>query len=594
MNNKKKNLIYISIILFITIILFFKLFTNTRLYGHDTIFHTSNIISLSKTISLKHITGLNIIQTPVDKFGYGTWLFYPKLPHLLGAYLYLITKNIYTSMNIIYFITTFLSGIVMYMLSKKIFKNNIVALLSAVIYLTFPYHVTEIYIRDAFAENFMFLALPLIFLGLSYLKDNNYKLFYILFILGYLIGMYSHLISMVFTTIFVALYLIYFKEEFMKKDKIKVLLISTIIVTFITLPFLVTLIEHKSLNLYSVYLNKNFTNRETVVYRVLEFKRLYNGYPMFDKIRPYTSKIVIVLLILSLITNLIFKKKIENKKELKFIFTINIILITMLCSKVFWKKVPEILLMIQFPWRLLTFLSLFVSLYSVSVLINIFNILSKKVLKNIIKASSIAIAIVLIIISVNKIEYYGDKQYTEKNVINNIYSLGWQFEYLPYDQLFDRVYIGKQNEEKFSSKYRFYFNNDNYDLIPEDDSVKTTITLDNFPNMKFKIENINDNTRIEIPRTYYLGYQLKDEDGNNIELYNDVHGMLGATITSDGQYNLKYTKTILERMAIVIRNITIIIIILYISRRVYEKRNNSGTNTMLQRKINYKKSNKRL
>ena len=123
---------------------------------------------------------------------------YPKLPHLFASYIYLFTENIYLSMNIIYFITTFLSGVFIYFLSKKIFKDSKVGLLSSVIYFTVPYHICEIYIRDAFAENFMFLVLPMIFLGLYNLKENNYCKFYILFTLGYIIGMNSHLVSMVF------------------------------------------------------------------------------------------------------------------------------------------------------------------------------------------------------------------------------------------------------------------------------------------------------------------------------------------------------------------------------------------------------------
>ena len=171
---------YIILIFLVTLIIFLNLFINPRYYGHDTIFHTANIIELSKTINIKNILGNNIISLKSNPFGYGTWLFYPKLPHLLGAYLYKIF-DIYTSMKIVYFIITFLSAIAIYTLSKKIFNTKKIAFLSSIIYITIPYHICEIYIRDAFAENFMFLAVPLIFLGLYNLLDNDYKKFYIYF-----------------------------------------------------------------------------------------------------------------------------------------------------------------------------------------------------------------------------------------------------------------------------------------------------------------------------------------------------------------------------------------------------------------------------
>ena len=169
----KKNIINISIIFLVTLIVLFQLFYNDRYEGHDTIFHVTNIIRLSDTISLKNIFGSNIITYNFNSYGYGIWLFYPKIPHLLASYVYLGLKDIYLSMNIIYFITTFLSGIFTYFLANKIFNNKKVSLLSSIIYLTFPYHICEIYTRDAFAENFMFMVLPMIFLGLYNLKDNK-------------------------------------------------------------------------------------------------------------------------------------------------------------------------------------------------------------------------------------------------------------------------------------------------------------------------------------------------------------------------------------------------------------------------------------
>ena len=88
---------YTILILLITSILLFRLCFTERYYGHDTIFHTANIIELSKTISIGNIFGSNIITFNCNPFGYGTYLFYPKLPHLLSAYLYIFTNNIYTS-----------------------------------------------------------------------------------------------------------------------------------------------------------------------------------------------------------------------------------------------------------------------------------------------------------------------------------------------------------------------------------------------------------------------------------------------------------------------------------------------------------------
>ena len=250
---KNSNSIYLFIIILVTILVFSKLFLNIRYSGHDTTFHVTNIIKLSETISFDNIFGSDLITYEFNKFGYGVWLFYPKLPHLVAAYTHLIVKDIYLSMKIVYFITTLLSGILMYYLSKKIFNDRKIALLSSLIYITVPYHICEIYIRDAFAENFMFMVLPMIFLGLYNLKDNNYFKFYIFFILGYIIGINSHLGSMFFYTIFIGLFILYYRHDFFRKEKFKALIISTLIVTGVCLSFLGPLLEHKIFGNYRVF-----------------------------------------------------------------------------------------------------------------------------------------------------------------------------------------------------------------------------------------------------------------------------------------------------------------------------------------------------
>lgn len=544
---KNKNAIYIYIIFLITVILFVKLFILDRYQGHDTIFHVTNIIELSKTISLDNIFGSNIITYNANKFGYGIWLFYPKLPHLIAAYIYLLTKDIYLTMKIIYFITTFLSGVFAYGLSKKIFNDNKIALLSSIIYLTTPYHMCEIYIRDAFAENFIFLVLPMIFLGLYNLKENNYKKFYILFTFGYLIGMNSHLISMVFYTIFVAIFILYYRRDFFKKDKLKALVISTLLVTGITLPFLTTIIEHKLLNLYTVFTDY-FSNLYSVQFSSLEFRSLFNQEQIYDKIEPYFN-IMSIILFISTTLFIIINKDNKYKKDLKIIFIFIIILINLICSKVIWTKVPKILLSIQFPWRLLVFLSLLVALYSPIVLLN------KKIAT---KTKNILVSLLIIIITfegLSNIDYYTEEEHSVQSALDSTVGMGFQYEYLV------------ENDLNFNYNFDYgknYFQIREYEVIPNNQTT-IDITNDDFPDLVFEVSNLQEKTKIELPRIYYLGYELKNEFGNKIDLYNNEIGFLEAEIDENGIYNLKYEKTICHKIAKFIRCLTIIIVVIYLS-----------------------------
>lgn len=533
---------YIILIFLVTLIIFLNLFINPRYYGHDTIFHTANIIELSKTINIKNILGSNIISLKSNPFGYGTWLFYPKLPHLLGAYLYKIF-DIYTSMKIVYFIITFLSAIAIYTLSKKIFNNKKIAFLSSITYITIPYHICEIYIRDAFAENFMFLAVPLIFLGLYNLLDNDYKKFYVFFILGYVIGMYSHLVSMVFCTIFVAIFILYHHKYFFSKEKMKSLFISTVIVVGLTLPFLVTVIEYKLLNEYTVFLSDSFTNRTALVYRAISFKDLFMGKPIYDDIMPYFNIITIILTIITTI-QLIFNKTKYKSKLLPMLLYI-ILLINLVCSKLIWNNIPEIFLMLQFPWRLLVFMSVFISLYAPVCLLTDLKITIPQIFNKIIYSMIICL---VLIEGVNNIKYYSNEEYTEDYVLSSRFAMGYQQEYLPLKtnnaNYFRTTYIEKR-------KMKIISNN----------NTKISIINNNFPNLEFKVKNLTEKTKIEIPRIYYLGYTLKDKDGNKLKLTMSENGMLEADIIKEGKYKLYHQNTFIETVSNIIGIISLIFVI---------------------------------
>lgn len=534
---------YIILIFLVTLIIFLNLFINPRYYGHDTIFHTANIIELSKTINIKNILGNNIISLKSNPFGYGTWLFYPKLPHLLGAYLYKIF-DIYTSMKIVYFIITFLSAITIYVLSKKIFNTKKIAFLSSIIYITIPYHICEIYIRDAFAENFMFLAVPLIFLGLYNLLDNDYKKFYIYFILGYVIGMYSHLVSMVFCTIFVALFILYHHKYFFSKEKIKSLFISTIIVIGLTLPFLTTVIEYKLLNEYTVFLSNSFTNRATLVYRSISFKDLFMGKPIYDDIMPYFNIMTIILTLITTIQVILNKTKYKSKLLPMLLYII--LLINLVCSKLIWNNIPEIFLMLQFPWRLLVFMSVFISLYAPVCLLTNLKINIPKIFNKIIYSMIICL---VLIEGVNNIKYYSNEEYTEDYVLSSKLAMGYQQEYLPLKtnnaRYFRTTYLEKRKME-----------------IVSDNNTKISIISSSFPNLKFEVKKLKEKTKIEIPRIYYLDYILKDKDGNKVKLTMSKYGMLEADIIKEGKYELYHKNTLIETISNII-GVAMLIFVIY-------------------------------
>ena len=539
--NRKNNLRWVLLIFITVLILLTKLFIDTRFYGHDTLFHAGNIIHLSKTISFFNVFGDNLISLSANSFGYGTWLFYPKFPHLFGSYIYLIFKNVYFSMNLVYFIISFLSGVVMYFLSKKLFSCSRVAFLSSLIYLTFSYHLCEIYIRDAFAENFMFLIIPMVFLSLYELKSGNYSKFYALFISGYVIGMYSHLVTMLFCTIFVFLFLIYYRKDFFVKEKLKCLIVSTFIVVGLVCPFLTNILQHKMFGDYVVF-TENFSNRNNVVLNILPLESyfIHDKDFNYNNILVYFNYSTIILVVITFFLHLFksYRKKFfETRKLLLYAILIFVMFIS---SEYFWQHTFDLFTMIQFPWRIMIFLCCVISLYAPVCFC--YKMKNRKIYYLL----YLIVVFIMIGEGVNNISYYGNDEYSFEEISESGAVMGWQLEYLPVKVV-----------DMSINHYGDYLNVREYQFILSDSSVDLNIFEDSFPNIQFEVKNVDNYLLIEFPRIYYRGYALYDEKEEKISIFETDVGFLGAEISKDGIYSLKYVGTIYNRISNVIFLITI-------------------------------------
>ena len=203
---KYKNLFCYLIIFLFTFTYFFFFKSDTYLIADDTIFHTSNILVMADNISLNNLIPDKILPTLVNDLGYGVNLFYPMIPHLIGAYLVKIFSifdiGIIGVMKFIHFMVIFLSGSFMYKYIKEVFKNRKQALVTAILYQSTPYIFTDVFMRGAYNESFLFMYLPLIFLSLYYLFETDDKVkFYAYFITGYSLLIYSHLVLAIYLKI---------------------------------------------------------------------------------------------------------------------------------------------------------------------------------------------------------------------------------------------------------------------------------------------------------------------------------------------------------------------------------------------------------
>lgn len=497
-------------------------------YGDDTTVHAANIA----------VRGLNfsnvfakILPEIGNNLGYGMGLFYPILPHLLGG---LILNCIsvfglgeFAALKIIKFFIVFCSGITMYVLAFKLFKDKRHGLIAALFYISSSYFFVDLFSRDALNESFVFIFIPLIFLGIYYLfLENNKLLFYLCFVLGYVGMMYSHLVMSVWFTIIFVIFLLLFIKDIFKKQNLFSLIVAAFLILILTAPFTVPLIEHMLNGGYVIF----NTSLATLTW-TLDLKQFFVQVVNITGNRNYlyvNFNIVVILLSLMSFLKLLSKKvPLYRKKFIVGFLLVGFVSIFLVCNDTIWCFIPKFLNNLQFPWRLCTFAVFGISLFAVESLDLFYDLFKKKFIP-------VASLFIIIILSAN-VYYNMQNIQTVRYLPYNINDgMGWSKEYLPIQTKNNMDYFQTRKEDEIKI---------------EKGKAKVRIIENNVPNMLFYVSNIQKPTTFELPRLYYLGYKIVDENGKQIKYFKNDKGFIAIKLDKDGKYYVSYPGTFNSQIA---------------------------------------------
>lgn len=525
----KQKIKYILAIFIFSVIIMLIDVHNGYIKGHDTDFHLATITAIVDQLSWDNLTVQEPLKYIGNDLGYGTRFFYPPIPHLTAGY---ITKllsifnigNVAVGMRITQWLTFFASGVTFYLLGEKIFKSKKIAMLLSLFYMTAPYHLAEIFVRDAFSEMFIPVAIPLIVLGLLYLIDKRYKLFFICFVGGYTLAIYSHLAMTIYFTLMllVTFFVVYFKQIFTKKNILYLVLASGLIL-LLTASFWMPMLEIKLRGSYGIFMPYYMTGKGGLKYSTISIKELFTFFREIDFhfIRYNLQLFVTILLFISVF--FIIKKKLWKEKIWIFLMVFTA-LSTIMVTDIFpWYYTPDILQTLQFPWRLVIYIAFGAILITGVGLRQIEN-------KKYFKMVSCGLFILTVLGTCIYIDHLEEPQIDITN-INNEKCMGNEKEYLP---------------EKAINNLE-YFENRNKDIIIQSGTGEITKISDDVPDLSFEV-NTSETMVVELPRIYYMGYRL-ELNGQEIELIESDNGFLQATIQESGIYTLTYEKTMVMKVA---------------------------------------------
>ena len=212
--NKIKDIIKNEKIFTITVILLASIFTCIPLMNQqidmtydDGIQHICRLIGTYQGIQNGNTS---IFENFCNGFGYSWNLFYSPLTAFLPLIFKIFGASFATCIKLFMFVSVFASGYFMYLFVNKVTKNNKIAIIASTIYIFAPYRFTDMYIRNAFAEQVSFVFLPLVFLGINNLFNNvkEYKKIYIPLISGSVGLFLTHTIITMYTAIFSIIYIL--------------------------------------------------------------------------------------------------------------------------------------------------------------------------------------------------------------------------------------------------------------------------------------------------------------------------------------------------------------------------------------------------
>jgi len=563
---KENKWIHYIVIIIIGIILSLQLSKIQIRNTHDGSLHLLRLIGTKETLEMGQFPPL-INQNYCKGAGYAMNLFYPPIVTYVPLLIKLFTSSYMVALKYFGAICIIGSGITMYQFVYQVTKKRSIALFSAIFYLIAPYKLANVFKRFAIGEFTAMVFIPLVFLGLYNLFEQDKKKHYYIAI-GAIGLMLSHTVTTLYTAIFCIIYILFNIRKLKDKEIIKKCIINVIFILLVSMLFWMPLLEATRYADYTIMDDTTMkTNGEWAAVNTISFSQLFKDIGEEDG----TTFVIGVPTILMLLLTIFILKKVDNSYNEFYLLNIIFALFSVfMVSKFFpWKFMPGIICKLQYPWRMLGFFIFFSSFICGVNLYNVLKILIKKDVFRILLASIFTVILVFCgIYHMNQFltnDVSKDKKY-EEGILNNTKISHKQInrDYMPLKALY------LQNTYVLERKDKTY--------ILEGDAQ---ILEENKVNLKdeLKLENISKGTILEFPYYYYVGYEitLETEDGiQKIKPIESENGYLSCNIEEDieeAKITVEYVGTTITYISYIVSAISLIIFIAYI---IHERKNKNG------------------
>lgn len=483
------------------------------------------------------------------------YVIYPPLVTYIGAILKLFVPT-YTTIAIkgILILLTFISAFGMYKLMMEITGRKSISLITAVIYISAPYRLTDIYVRLAIGEVLALAFMPILFQGLYNLFNKDGKKDYLI-VIGTVAIMLSHNISTLLiagiSVIYVLINITKLKE---KRVWLKLLIDAVFVITIVGF-FYGPLLESKLSSDYAAFDEGFSMSKDELSKQVLHINQLFDNsfktgssIPLGendDGTNELSFAIGLQIIIPLLLVPFIYKKiKKESKKHYLYCLILGLFCIVATTKAIPWNKVPDILVMIQVPWRLLMPATFLLSMAAGLTLYYEYDDIKPKYIFTIIVA--ICVYIVPCFYNLNYIDSFEENTMIETKfgVVNSS-----NFEYFPSKARNNVDYVKQRKDEAIIIDGTATIKNQ------QKDGTKMSFDI---------IKNDSDSVKIELPYIFYVGYNAT-LNGEKIQITESDMGFLEINVNEHktGKIEIRYSSANVMNVTKVISIISVFIFVLY-------------------------------
>lgn len=537
----KNGIFYLFFFVLVLLTLLMMYFYSPLLPGHDFHFHLLRFQALMNALADGNFYPSYVDYHSAAGYGYFTKAFYSDVILIPFAIVGCFTSLLF-GYQLLIFTITILCGLFTYKAVNSILKNPLAAMFAALLYTFCVYRLLDVYNRSALGEAISFTFVPLVFLGLYHVIKGDYRKWYILSI-GFSLMIFTHLISSVLLFLTILLFLlIYNKYLRQEPQRLGYLVLSGFVTVLITAYYIFPMLEQMLSNSF-YYETRDIS--KPVEYGAYKFHWTIWG--MFTGIvqpRQIFIPGVGILLTISVLLRLFIY---EKSKELKLMDTLSIVglIYIFATSSLFpWGYFPFTLLdFIQLPWRLYEFASFFLAIaggYYLAVLL-------KTNKRRLIGLCGIVGLIVVMLVS-ESILYKETRNVMPLHLeptSNNDYLLSG-LEYFP-DKFASVAYIQQRGDT----------------IISNNPAVVSTNLVRAKGVTQFDVET-NTSAILELPLTYYKGYQAQTSSGSYLPISESENGLVQIEVDQSGQIEVYYGGTWVQKVGWFVSILSILSLCLFI------------------------------